>query len=1243
MSEATTAERKQLLTGKENYLGWKKVTTASLSSKGFIKNNVVVAGKEEDALNYIYQHLSLKIAGDLPTATAVATLDWLKSRYGDINRWDAEIDYKNTAMDGIDAAIFLAALDSALALVIHADGKIDYDVQLDTMLKGCHQEFYQDFIRQMRKEYKDSVTTQETLDAVRKEMLLHFKATPPEIRAKFTSRHAGGRANNVAGIPKRPFAKRHCDICAVEKPRVAHTHDTAYHRGPREANSVGGNAHRVDDANKQVEAYFDTGADKHYFRSKPDNYQPGCFGEVVTAGGEVHRIVGKGSVRFGNTTIAPVFHVPSFDINLVAATPILKAGGTAVLSKRSLTIVDKEDKPMFTGLVKNGLIKFGSANAVKVSNGMDLHQRFGHANKQMIMNTLKATTAPDDFIRTAKSMEEINCENCIIGKRRKQNIPKKRSSEQRDVLHEIQIDLQGPLPALDHSGNCSNIKFVDRKSGYIKFETLSTKTASEVSEAFKRFQARMERRTGKKIKTVLVDGGTEFDGDFVSHCENSGIIKQRGAPYRHHVPPQGEKAHEVINTGAKPLLLASNLPRKYYSLAQAFKTYVHNRTVHSGHLITPYEYIYGVKPEISNFHQFGCICYAYIPAEKRRKLDPVREKCRLVGYGDDDDTEEFKGYYLLCESDLSLIYADDVVFDDSAEMAELPNSSAWNGEGVLFREVGLEDSEDYSPTTPSNPSSTGTLHNHETDFNDSNSVTSEELNDQLAYLQNQPWYQEDGHAYTATTTVQIPLPSLATPKTFLEALNSPQKLQWVAAMKKEIEALKENGTWDKMKLPQGRKAVKSKWVYRIKTNENGNVTKFKARLVAKGFTQIAGVDFKETFAPTAKLKSVRVLTALAAKKTWKIWQDDVPAAYLKSEIKEEVFMELPAYWNLLEDEAQLDWDKNQKDLLEQYQQKPEVVKLIKTLYGLKQSGNEWNKTLHQYLVSKEFTRSTQDHCIYWKVANGKWVIVGVYVDDILTTGDADDVSSFRMDLHQRFGMEPGGILNWYLGINVQFSNDDNGSSKITLDQDQYLKEKLIEFEEFIGTGGTATPLPSNFQSILDSADDEEDPKFPYREMVGSLMYAMVGTRPDLAFPLQVVCQYMQAPKRVHCQLVRHIFKYCRFNSYALEYSSENDMILRGWSDASYANNQDFKSTGGSCFKLGGSLLSWSSNKQNIVALSTAESELIALTAAAQEAIWMQTLLAELGFPQVPTTIFEDNQACIALAKNPQNHKRTKGF
>jgi hypothetical protein len=229
-------------------------------------------------------------------------------------------------------------------------------------------------------------------------------------------------------------------------------------------------------------------------------------------------------------------------------------------------------------------------------------------------------------------------------------------------------------------------------------------------------------------------------------------------------------------------------------------------------------------------------------------------------------------------------------------------------------------------------------------------------------------------------------------------------------------------------------------------------------------------------------------------------------------------------------------------------------------------------------------------------------------------------------------------MNWYLGMRVKFH--DNGD--ITMDQDQYLKEKVEEYSSIVGNGSASTPLPQNYLQLVqnDNGDPAEE-NFPYREMIGSLMYAMVGTRPDLAFSLQYLCQYMQSPSKIHCEFLKHVFNYCKRNSYALTFKRDNDLILKGWADASYANNHDGKSTSGYCFKIGNSIVSWSARKQNIVALSTTESETIGLTYAAQEAIWFKELLAELGFRQQAVEIFEDNQACIKLAKNPQQHSRTK--
>ena len=161
-----------------------------------------------------------------------------------------------------------------------------------------------------------------------------------------------------------------------------------------------------------------------------------------------------------------------------------------------------------------------------------------------------------------------------------------------------------------------------------------------------------------------------------------------------------------------------------------------------------------------------------------------------------------------------------------------------------------------------------------------------------------------------------------------------------------------------MKAPEGRKTVKSRWQFRAKKDKDGNIEKFKARIVAKGFTQVKGIDYKETFAPTAKMKSVRSLLAVSAKRRWKVMQDDVPSAYLKSDLVEEIYMELPEGFQILLD-AGVDFRKAHDDLLTQHQDNPIIVKLLKTLYGLKQSGREWNNLFRGFLFSEGLPNQTK--------------------------------------------------------------------------------------------------------------------------------------------------------------------------------------------------------------------------------------------------------------------------------------------
>jgi hypothetical protein len=458
------------------------------------------------------------------------------------------------------------------------------------------------------------------------------------------------------------------------------------------------------------------------------------------------------------------------------------------------------------------------------------------------------------------------------------------------------------------------------------------------------------------------------------------------------------------------------------------------------------------------------------------------------------------------------------------------------------------------------------------------------------------------------------------PQTIQEAKSTKEWPKWKEAIDKELLAHEENGTWREATPPNRQKTVKTRWVFVKKYDKDGNVSKFKARLVAKGFTQKYGTDYLETFAPVVKFKSIRLLAAMWAALGLYAFQDDVPAAFLKGKLKENIWIEVP-------------------DGLENVRN-GNKLKLVKTLYGLKQSPREWNAVLHEFLIESGFQQCVADPCIYIQGKNESLIIVGIYVDDIITLGKSDTLTNaFRTKLKTKFNVQQGGPLEWYLGMRFTHAN-----GKVTIDQNSYIQAKLKLFEHLIGTGGVSHPLPTNLQEILNNAEDSgpADVSFPYRAMVGCLMYSMLGSRPDLTFALSIVSRFLDKPTNAHCDLVRHIFKYLRTNPhYCLEYAHGGKVELQGYVDASYAGDEGYRSTSGFGFLVANCLISWYSKRQTVIAQSSAEAEYYAASEAAREAIWLKTILRELGFPQGTVTLHEDNQACIALSKNPEDHKRTK--
>ena len=230
---------------------------------------------------------------------------------------------------------------------------------------------------------------------------------------------------------------------------------------------------------------------------------------------------------------------------------------------------------------------------------------------------------------------------------------------------------------------------------------------------------------------------------------------------------------------------------------------------------------------------------------------------------------------------------------------------------------------------------------------------------------------------------------------------------WRRAMDEELGAIQDNKTWKLVNLPNGHKAIGLKWVYKIKKDAEGNLVKHKARLVAKGYVQEQGVDFEEVFAPVARMESVRLLIALAAKESWRLHHMDVKSAFLNGELEEEVYVKQPPGY-IKEGEEH------------------KVLRLHKALSGLRQAPRAWNIKLDHTLISLGFEKSPLEHAIYKRGKGKDRLLVGIYVDDLLITGaDEGEVAKFKLQMKELFKMSDLGLLSYYLGIEVRQAGRDH--------------------------------------------------------------------------------------------------------------------------------------------------------------------------------------------------------------------------
>ncbi|SGY28176.1 BQ5605_C083g12990 [Microbotryum silenes-dioicae] len=454
------------------------------------------------------------------------------------------------------------------------------------------------------------------------------------------------------------------------------------------------------------------------------------------------------------------------------------------------------------------------------------------------------------------------------------------------------------------------------------------------------------------------------------------------------------------------------------------------------------------------------------------------------------------------------------------------------------------------------------------------------------------------------------------------AMATPQADEWRLAAQAEFDSLSRDFSAftpiDESLVPADAKILGSRFVFRTKRDQHGQVKSYKGRLVARGDSQRSGIDFDETFAPVAKFTSIRALLALAAAHGYHVHQADIDKAYLHGKLDKPLYIRVP----------------------DGIYMPGKVLQLHRSLYGLRQAGRIWNDEIDSALSALGYAATESDHCVYVRTAGDERHYIALYVDDLLMISPSlPEIERTLQGLEQRYGVKRLGEAEYILGIQIRRSDDGS----ITLSQEQYLKDVLARFG-MSDAHPVATPMQPDLRLEVELQPTPFPDRTRYLQAIGSLMYASTGTRPDLAYTVGYLARFSRAPSTAAWGAIKHAFRYVAGTlSHGLRFAHGASPPLVGYSDCNWgACLSSSKSTMGYNFIYAGAAVSWSSRLQSRVADSTCDAEYLGLSHAGKEAIFLRQLFGELGLSSSePVLIYGDNQGANALTKNPVFHARTR--
>ncbi len=903
----------------------------------------------------------------------------------------------------------------------------------------------------------------------------------------------------------------------------------------------------------------------------------------------------------------------------------------------------KTKKTIGEGRESNGMYYFDglqSSVACPVSaSPLLIHSRLDHPS----LENLKK------LVPNLNSTSTLECESCQLGKHHRALYLSRVNKRVDKPFSLIHTDSWGPSRTKSKLGFQYFIIFVDDFSRMTWLYLM--KDRSELFSIFCAFCAEIQNQFHTRINILRSDNAKEyFSNSISSYMQQQGILHQSSCPHTSQQNGVAERKIQHIVETARTLLIHMNVPKSFWGDAVLTACFLINRlpsSILAGKIpfsiLFPRQAPFPVIPRI-----FGCVCFVHQNQPGTDKLDPKSLKCVFLGY-----SRLQKGYKCFSPSlnrcfvsadvtffeatpyfsDTQFVSSDtddclplpsvpvqmaptniDVPVTDHVPSELIPNNNLAPSERLSRPDLQVYTRRSHQEALPqdsrsSPPASSSTPPADDLEIpialrKGKRSCTLHPISNVISYNSLSPSYS----AFIST------LSSIPLPKSISEALSHPG---WKQAMEEEMSALWANNTWDLVPLPHDQTVVGCRWVFNVKVHPNGTVDRLKARLVAKGYTQVYGMDYLETFSPVAKMTSVRVVIALAATNQWPLHQLDVKNAFLHGDLEETIFMEQPPGFVA----------QGETDL---------VCRLNKSLYGLKQSPRAWFGRFSAVVVEFGLQQCGVDHSVFYGHSRAGKIILIVYVDDIVITGDDNvGIQSLKSFLQTKFQTKDLGSLRYFLGIEVARSK-----MGINLSQRKYVLD-LLEETGLLGAKSVDSPMEPNVKLDAEKGEYLGDPS-RYRRLVGKLNYLTV-TRPDISFATSVVSQFMESPRTGHWDAVIRILRYLKGTpGRGLLYRNYGHIQIQGYTDADWAGSYDRRSTSGYCVFMGGNLVSWKSKKQTVVARSSAESEYRAMAYATCELVWLKHLLQELGFEHSsPMELMCDNQAATHIASNPVFHERTK--